>query len=128
MIGRMRDGSQADVVADVVRACLACLGAAALTIMSGCQTAPTTSVPAPELQLLESKPLVIADDCNASGSYFVGFTVLADGRTGRIQAPSAPACVQQALTTWVSSFRYSPPGGEVGSGIEWMLVSASKGS
>jgi hypothetical protein len=124
MIDRMRDRSKPDVA----RAGGVSLCVAALAIMSGCQSSPTTSVPAPELQLLEAKPLVIADDCSASGSYFIGFTVLADGRTGRIRAPSAPACVQQALTAWVSSFRYSPPGAEVGSGIEWMLVSASKGS
>jgi hypothetical protein len=104
--------------------------AAALALLCGCQSAPTIEQPArpPALQLLESKPLVVADDCAASGSYFVGFTVLRDGRTGRIEAPSAPVCVQQALTTWVSSFRYAPPAAEVPFGVEWMLVTARRGS
>jgi hypothetical protein len=103
---------------------------AALALLSGCQSTPTVELPGvpPALQLLESQPLRVADDCVASGSYFVGFTVLEDGRTGRIEAPSAPVCVQQALTTWVSSFRYAPPAAEIPFGVEWMLVTARRGS
>jgi hypothetical protein len=108
---------------------LACV-AAATALLCGCQSAPTVERPGlpPALQLLESQPLVVADDCVVSGSYFVGFTVLTDGRTGRIEAPSAPVCVQQALTTWVSSFRYAPPATEMPFGVEWMLVTARRGS
>jgi len=123
MIGGMRNDRE------LPRISLA-LAAATLTVLSACQTTPTAKVPAaaPALQLLEAKPLVIANDCVASGSYFVGFTVQSDGRAARVAAPAAPACVQQALTAWVSSFRYAPPGMEVATGIEWMLVTGRRGS
>jgi hypothetical protein len=101
------------------------LGAIAL---SGCQTMPTTTPTAPSLRLLEARPFTVADNCAASGSYFVEFTVLSDGSTGDIQAPDGPACVQEALTAWVSSFRYEAPGRQIPSGVEWMMVTARKGS
>lgn len=95
--------------------------------LAGCQTTPT-SAPAAALQLIQSQPLVLAPDCRASGSFFVEFSVLSDGRTGRIQAPEGPTCVQQALTAWVNSFRYSPPGRDTPAGVEWMMVTAPKGT
>ena len=101
--------------------------AGAMIALSGCQTTPTTPPP-PSLQLIDARPLAIAADCNASGSYFVEFTVLSDGRTGEIQAPQGPACVQQALTAWVSTFRYASPGRETPAGVEWMMVTARKGT
>lgn len=101
----------------------------AMFALAGCQTTPTSPpAAAPALQLVQSQPLVLAPDCNANGSFFVEFSVLSDGRTGRIQAPQGPACVQQALTAWVSSFRYSPPGRDTPHGVEWMMVTASKGT
>ena len=95
--------------------------------LAGCQTTPTTPR-ASSLQLVQSQPLVLAPDCEATGSFFVEFSVLSDGRTDRIQAPEGPACVQQALTAWVSSFRYAPPGRDTPAGVEWMLVTAPKGT
>jgi hypothetical protein len=96
--------------------------------LAGCQTTPTAPTPALSLQLIQSQPLVLAPDCQANGSFFVEFSVLSDGRTGRIQAPEGPTCVQQALTAWVSSFRYSPPGQDTPAGVEWMMVTATKGT
>jgi hypothetical protein len=84
--------------------------------------------PEPSLQLIDARPLAVADNCEAPGSYFVEFTVLSDGRTGNIQAPPGPACVQQALTAWVSTFRYAPPGAQMPAGVEWMMVTARKGT
>lgn len=101
---------------------------AAAVALSGCQTTPTGAPQAPELRLLEARPLAVAEDCEASGSYFVEFTVLSDGRTGNIQAPPGPACMQQALTAWISTFRYAPPGQQLPAGIEWMMVTARRGS
>lgn len=101
---------------------------AAMIAAGGCRTTPTAAPPAPALRLVESRPLAIAADCNASGSYFVAFAVLRDGRTGEIQAPQGPACVQQALTAWVSTFRYASPGQETPMGMEWMMVTARKGT
>jgi hypothetical protein len=100
----------------------------AVLALAGCQTTPTAPPPSPSLQLIQAQPLVLAPDCEANGSFFVEFSVLSDGRTGRIQAPEGPICVQQALTAWVSSFRYSPPGTDTSAGVEWMMVTASKGT
>lgn len=108
------------------RASLATLLVGAIAL-SGCQTTPTSAPKAPELRLLESKPLAMAEDCDASGSYFVEFTVLSDGSTGNIQAPPGPACMQQALAAWVSSFRYAPPGQQTPAGVEWMMVTGRRG-
>jgi hypothetical protein len=104
------------------------VGALALT---GCRTAPpvqSSALPAPELQLLEAQPLALAEGCEASGSYFVEFTVLSDGSTGNVRAPSGPPCVQQALTAWVGTFRYAPPGQQTPAGVEWMVVTGRRGS
>jgi hypothetical protein len=109
------------------RLTLAALFAGAVAL-GGCQTTPTTAVPAPQLQLLEAKPMTVADGCEASGSYFVEFTVLSDGRPGNIQAPPGPACMQEALTAWVSSFRYAPPGQQTPAGVEWLMVTGRRGS
>jgi hypothetical protein len=102
----------------------------ALLALTGCKTAPTveSELPPPPLRLIDSQPLVLAEDCNASGSFIVEFNVLRNGRTDQIRAPAAPACVQQAMTAWVASFRYAPPPTETTGSIEWMLVSARKGS
>lgn len=105
---------------------LAVLAGAAIAL-SGCKTTPSQAPAKPTLRILQSQPLKVADNCEASGSYFVGFTVLSDGRTGEIQAPSGPACIQEALTAWVGSFRYEAPGQAIPSGVEWMMVSARKG-
>ncbi len=108
------------------------LGFAALVLggiaLSGCQTTPTTTPTQSSLRLIDARPLTVAANCEASGSYFVEFTVLSDGSTGDIQAPNGPACVQEALTAWVSSFRYDAPGQEIPSGVEWLMVTARKGS
>lgn len=97
--------------------------------LAGCKTTPTAPpAPPPSLQLIQSRPLVLAPGCSASGSFFVEFSVLSDGRTANIHAPEGPACVQQALTAWVSSFRYVAPGRDTSHGLEWMLVTASKGT
>lgn len=109
------------------RLCLTALFAGA-GALSGCQTAPTVAPAAPQLQLLETKPLTVAEGCEASGSYFVEFTVQSDGRTGNIQAPPGPECMQEALTAWVSTFRYAPPGQQIPAGVEWLMVSARRGS
>jgi hypothetical protein len=109
------------------------LGFAALVtgaiVLSGCQTAPSKGPAKGTFRILQSEPLKVPDDCDASsGSYFVEFTVKSDGRTDDVKADSGPACLQQALTAWVSSFRYEAPGQEIPTGVEWMMVTARKGS
>ena len=100
-----------------------------LAALAGCQVAPPVAeAPTPQLLLLHSQPLVLADDCDANGSVFVEFTVRADGRTDDLKLPPASECVRAALSEWISSFRYSPPADATPAGVEWMLVSARRGS
>jgi hypothetical protein len=77
---------------------------------------------------MESQPLVLAPGCEASGSVMVEFMVRMDGSTDSLQLSPAPECVREALTAWVSSFRYLPPASDVSTGVEWLLVSARRGS
>ncbi len=104
-----------------------CLAVAALTLLAGCQLTPPAPVP-PSLQLMESLPLVLAPGCEASGSVSVEFTVRMDGTPDRLKLSPAPECVREALTAWVSSFRYLPPAADIPTGVEWLLVSARRGS
>ena len=56
------------------------------------------------------------------------FIVRMDGSTDALQLSPAPECVREALTAWVSSFRYLPPAADIPTGVEWLLVSARRGS
>jgi hypothetical protein len=51
-----------------------------------------------------------------------------DGTPDALKLSPAPECVREALTAWVSSFRYLPPAVDVPTGVEWLLVSARRGS
>jgi len=101
---------------------------AALTFLAGCQLTPPAPVARPSLQLMESQPLVLAPGCDATGSVMVEFIVRMDGSTDALKLSPAPECVREALTAWVSSFRYLPPAADVPSGVEWMMVAARRGS
>jgi hypothetical protein len=101
---------------------------AALTLLAGCQLTPPTPVDPPSLQLMESQLLVLAPGCEASGSVVVEFVVRMDGSPDALKLSPAPECVREALTAWVSSFRYLPPAADIPTGVEWMLVSARRGS
>jgi hypothetical protein len=99
----------------------------ALAALAGCQVTPPAPV-APTLQLMQSQPLVLLPGCDVSGSVFVEFTVRMDGSTDTLKVSPAPECVREALTAWVSSFRYLPPAADVATGLEWVVVSARRGS
>jgi hypothetical protein len=105
-----------------------CSALAALTLLAGCQLTPPAPVASPSLQLMESQPLVLAPGCEASGSVRVEFFVRMDGSTDALKLSPAPECVREALSAWVSSFRYLPPAADTPTGVEWMLVSARRGS
>lgn len=102
----------------------------ALGVVAACHAPPAVrpAPPASPLQLLGSEPLQVPATCRAQGSVFVAFTVERNGTTRDIQPAAAPACLQQALTAWVASFRYSPQTGQVPASIEWLQVEARKGS
>jgi hypothetical protein len=97
-------------------------------LLAACQSTPPIRPPMPELQLLEASSLQIPRDCIVAGSYVVSFTVTTSGRTDAIRASDAAACVEQALTAWVESFRYAPPARVTPATIEWMMVTAKRGS
>lgn len=98
-------------------------------MLVGCQSKPPVKMPPPPpLQLVQASALHLPDACKASGSYIVAYTVREDGQTANIDLPPAPPCLQQALTAWVTSFRYSPQSTPVPASIEWLLVEAKKGS
>ena len=99
----------------------------AVVFVAACQTAPPRSSE-PELKLLQTSPLVVPNDCIASGSFVVSYTVATTGRTAAISPPDAPSCIQDALTEWVASFRYEPPGKATPASMEWMMVTAQRGS
>lgn len=102
---------------------------AVIAVLAGCQVAPPAPQPTPpSLQLVASEPLVLTPGCDVPGSLFIEFTVRTDGSTDALKLPPVPACVREALTAWVSSFRYVPPSAEVPTGVEWLLVSARRGS
>ena len=103
------------------------LALAALTLLAGCQLTPPAPEP-PSLQLMESQPLVLAPGCEPAGSVSVEFTVRMDGTPDGLKVSPAPECVREALTAWVSSFRYLPPAADIPTGVEWLLVSARRGS
>ena len=100
----------------------------AVAVLAACQSSPPRQSTEPELKLLETAALVIPRDCFASGSFIVSFSVTTAGRTSAIRAPDAPGCVQDALTTWVESFRYEPPATVTDAAIEWLMVTAKRGS
>ena len=95
----------------------------------GCQSTPT-QIPAPPLQpqLISAAPLAIEDSCHVEGAVLVEYTVLRSGKTANVDLTSAPDCARDALTAWVSSYRFAPQNSDVPARFEWMLVSAKRGS
>jgi hypothetical protein len=109
----------------LLAACSLSLGLA----LSACQTPPSHSVaPAPTLTLMQSAALELAEGCTVSGSFVIEFTVDVQGRTTDIERPIGPPCVQDALIAWVATFRYTPPAVPTPGSVEWLLVTAPKGS
>jgi hypothetical protein len=102
---------------------------ALLASIAGCGSVPSRpdSFP-PALQLMDSAQLVVPEGCVPDSSVRVDFIVLESGRTDRIQTPEAPACLRDALVAWVGSFLYAPPGAPVEESVEWLFVTARRGS
>ena len=97
-------------------------------LMAGCATQrpPVASPPPSPLQLLSAGPLEIPDDCaiHSGRMYRTSYRVQDDGHVADVAPDPAPACLQQALTAWISGFRYAPPGEPVATVIDWMAVTA----
>jgi hypothetical protein len=97
--------------------------------LSACQTPPSQpGALTPALELMQSAALELAEGCTVSGSFVIEFTVDVQGRTTDIERPIGPPCVQDALIAWVATFRYAPPAVPTPGSVEWLLVTAQKGS
>ena len=101
----------------------------ALAFLTGCQTTPTRFPEPPRpLELVSSSPLHIQGTCEVEGAVLVEYTVLESGETGNIEVTDAPSCARDALTAWVSSYRYTRQPEDTSTRFEWILVSGKRGS
>jgi hypothetical protein len=121
----------------VARACVrraACGLLACVVLLAGCASQPDQARslrPAvPELQLLDAGVLEIPRGCEpARGKvYRTSFTVQADGRVAAVVSDSGPGCVQDALRRWVATFRYRPVAEPLAATLDWLDVTAPRGS
>ena len=105
--------------------------AALVTGCAGPPSRPTsTGQHGPPLELLEAGPLVLPADCEPQPGlvYRTRFTVQTDGRVSAAAPDAGAGCVQSALVRWVDSFRYRPPRTVTTATIDWMSVTARRGS
>jgi len=112
----------------------ACGLLACVVLLAGCASqpdqAPSLRPPAPELQLLDAGMLEIPRGCEpARGKvYRTSFTVQVDGRVAAAVSDSGPGCVQDALRRWVATFRYRPVAEPLPATLDWLDVTAPRGS
>ena len=107
------------------------LAVVALLALGGCASvAPPVGAPPPApLQLLSAGPLELPAECQAAHGkvYRMNFIVETDGRVTGARAESGDGCVQEALRSWVSSFRYAPVRAAMPAVLDWLEVTASRG-
>jgi len=99
-------------------------------LSGGCSgPAAVTQLPAPDLQLLESGKLELASNCRprAGEVYRAQFDVRPDGTVDGIRTTGNEACANEALTRWVTGFRYNSRAASVETVVDWMLVEAPRG-
>jgi hypothetical protein len=102
----------------------------ALVAIAGCQTTPQRQIPDPPVrpEILSANPLRIAAGCQVNTAVDIGYTIQADGSVADLALSDAPACIREALTAWVSSYRYAPQALPVATGFGWMRVTGERGS
>lgn len=93
-------------------------------LIAACRSLP--QIPPNPLQLLSSQPLQLPAECVATQSIVIEFVIDTDGSPSKIAIAPAPACLQQALRTWVASFKYAPLPAALPTRVEWLLVTAPK--
>lgn len=113
------------------RATLIGVSASVCFAFAGC--APLTHearVPAPPLQLLSAGDLDLPADCEpAPGKvYRTNYVVHPDGRVTNAASNTGDGCVERALRAWVNSFRYGAVDAEMPVVIDWIAVTAARGS
>jgi hypothetical protein len=102
----------------------------ALFAIAGCQTTPQRQIPDPPArpEILSANPLRIAADCQVNAAVDIDYSIQADGSVADLALSDAPACIREALTAWVSSYRYAPQPLPVVTGFAWMRVTGERGS
>jgi hypothetical protein len=109
------------------------LVAAALLAVTGCTSVTpreSAPAPAPDLQLLSAGALALPQDCEPRRGtmYRTSFVVEPGGGVSTVTSDSGDGCVERALRAWVASFRYAAPERTVPTVIDWMYVTASRGT
>lgn len=100
-------------------------------LLAGCAATPPPTTPtAPELQLLTAGALELPRGCEpaAGAVYRTHYVVQADGRVTGIASGSGSGCVQHALQQWVESFQYRALAEPTLATIDWMAVTARRGT
>jgi hypothetical protein len=105
--------------------------AGTLFTVAGCapltrERAPPPAVP---LQLLGAESLELPKGCEPVRGqvYRTNYVVQPDGRVTDTASRSGDGCVEEALRSWVSSFRYGPIDAEMPVVIDWIAVTATRG-
>lgn len=102
-----------------------------LVLLAGCASAPgTKSPPEPELQLQSAGVLALPGNCEPTDGkvYRTRYVVQPDGRVAGATPESGTGCVQDALLRWIESFQYRPLAGPVPTTLDWMAVTARRGT
>jgi len=102
----------------------------AWVLIAGCQTVSQRHIPDPPLapQLVSSSPLQIASTCEINIAVDIDYSIQLDGTVTDLSLSDAPACAREALTAWVSSYRYAPQSATLATGFAWMRVVGERGS
>jgi hypothetical protein len=101
-------------------------------LLAACAWGPergARELPAPSPQLVGSAALDLPGDCQPEPGvvYRTTYTVQPDGQVSGIASAPGARCVQDALGSWVSTFRYRPGEVPVPQALDWMFVTASRG-
>lgn len=104
---------------------------ASLLLAAGCALTPTERA-APEypLHLLNAAALELPRGCEPAAGmvYRTAYTVRADGSVAATTSESGAGCVQEALRQWVATFRYGPIREDTATVIDWLSVTATRGT
>ncbi len=105
----------------------ACSG---LVLLAGCASVPSTKPPESELQLQSADVLALPSNCEPTDGkvYRTRYVVQSDGHVAGATPESGTGCVQDALLRWVETFQYRPLAGPVPATLDWMAVTAQRGT
>lgn len=105
--------------------------AGTLLAVTGCAplTRERAAPPPAPLHLLGAESLELPQGCEPVRGqvYRTDYVVQPDGRVTDTASGGRDGCVEEALRTWVSSFRYGPIEAEMPVVIDWIAVTATRG-